>query len=93
MCSPPSCPMNERVHNQSLLGLLTLVALVSLSVRTSALGDGTLTIYVPNDTIDNLVVTAPAPIDGRPISNRSTRCDVRRKRGAEHRALCRCQSS
>lgn len=57
MCSPPSCPMNERVHNQSLPGLLTLVALVSLSVRTSALGDGTLTIHVANDTIDNLIVT------------------------------------
>lgn len=49
--------MNERVHDLSLLGLLTLVALVSLSVRTSALGDGTLTIHVVNDTIDNLVVT------------------------------------
>lgn len=45
--------MNERVHNPSLLGLLTLVALVSLSAR----GDGTLTIHVTNDTVDNLVVT------------------------------------
>jgi hypothetical protein len=68
MCSPPSCPMNKRVHNQSLLGLLTLVALVSLSVRTSALGDGTLTIHVANDTIDNLVVT----LDDRNLSPHQT---------------------
>jgi hypothetical protein len=68
MCSPPSCPMNERVHNQSLLGLLTLVALVSLSLRTSALGDGTLTIHVANDTIDNLVVT----LDDRNLSPHQT---------------------
>jgi hypothetical protein len=68
MCSPPSCPMNECVHNQSLLGLLTLVALVSLSLRTSALGDGTLTIHVANDTIDNLVVT----LDDRNLSLHQT---------------------
>ncbi len=51
------CPMKERVQKQSLPGFLTLVALVSLSLRNSALGDGTLTIHVANDTIDNLVVT------------------------------------
>jgi hypothetical protein len=60
--------MNERVHNQSLLGLLTLVALVPLSLRTSALGDGTLTIHVANDTIDNLVVT----LDDRNLSPHQT---------------------
>ena len=42
---------------QSLLSRLPLVLVVALSVRTSALGEGTLTIHVANDTIDNLVVT------------------------------------
>ena len=49
--------MNERVHIVSRPGLLAFVVLVSLSIHTSALGDGTLTIRVTNDTIDNLVVT------------------------------------
>jgi hypothetical protein len=47
---------------------MTLVALVSLSVRTSALGDGTLAIHVANDTIDNLVVT----LDDRNLSPHQT---------------------
>jgi hypothetical protein len=42
---------------QSLLSRLPLVLVVVLSVRTSALGEGTLTIHVANDTIDNLIVT------------------------------------
>ena len=41
---------------QSLLGRLLLVLVVAVSAR-EALGDGTLTIHVANDTIDNLVVT------------------------------------
>jgi len=58
--------MSEVVH--SLLPLWTLIALVSLAVRTSALGDGTLTIHVANDTIDNLVVT----LDDRTLSPHQT---------------------
>ena len=54
MCSPPCCTMNERVHDQSFLGLLTLVGLVSLSVHTSGPGAGTLTMHVAKDIIDDL---------------------------------------
>jgi hypothetical protein len=60
--------MNERLRSQSFLGLSTLVALVSLSVRTWALGDGPLTIHVANDTIDSLVVT----LDDRNLSPHQT---------------------
>ncbi|HZZ15831.1 MAG TPA: hypothetical protein VFE08_07710 [Candidatus Sulfotelmatobacter sp.] len=41
---------------QSIVGRLLLILLVELPVP-AALGDGTLTIHVANDTVDNLVVT------------------------------------
>ena len=42
---------------QSFLARLVLVLVVTLSVRTVALGDGPVTIHLMNNTVDNLVVT------------------------------------
>ncbi|HEY0745914.1 MAG TPA: hypothetical protein VGD63_04385 [Steroidobacteraceae bacterium] len=53
---------------QSLLGRLPLVLVLALSARTSALGAGTLTIRVANDTVDNLVVT----LDDRNLDSHQT---------------------